>query len=42
MTHNQTNKGECCPVFDPEPWDGKTWEWLDKLYPQIFTNKNTK
>ena len=32
MTHNQTDEGHCCPVFDPGPWDRKTWEWQDKLF----------
>jgi hypothetical protein len=32
MTHNQTENVNCCPVFDPEPWDRKTWEWQDKLF----------
>jgi len=32
---------ECCPVFDPAPWDHKTHEWVDKLFimktiPQFF------
>src|SRR5512135_722240 len=32
---------ECCPVFDPEPWQDKSHEWKDKLFirdylPQIF------
>jgi hypothetical protein len=32
---------ECCPVFDPEPWDNKTHNWADKLFikdylPQLF------
>lgn len=32
---------ECCPKFDPEPWDGKTREWKDKPFltrtiPQLF------
>ena len=32
---------ECCPEFNPEPWDGKTFEWnpsrilyiQNRLYP---------
>jgi hypothetical protein len=32
MTHTQADGGHCCPVFDPEPWDRKTWEWKDKLF----------
>jgi hypothetical protein len=32
---------ECCPVFDPKPWDGVTHSWANKLFlkdtiPQIF------
>lgn len=32
---------ECCPRFDPAPWDGKTHIWKDKPFiketlPQIF------
>ena len=23
---------ECCPVFDPSPWDCKTHEWNEKLF----------
>lgn len=22
----------CCPEFHPEKWDGKTWEWHEKLF----------
>ncbi|MFH0759913.1 MAG: hydrolase [Bacteroidota bacterium] len=32
MTHDQSADDTCCPVFDPEPWDHKTWEWQDKLF----------
>jgi hypothetical protein len=32
MTHQQTDEEICCPVFNPEPWDHKTWEWKDKLF----------
>jgi hypothetical protein len=32
MTQNQTEDGHRCPVFDPEPWDRKTWEWREKLF----------
>jgi hypothetical protein len=24
--------GECCPPFDPIPWDGKVLEWKDKRF----------
>ena len=23
---------ECCPVFDPGPWDGKIVEWENKIF----------
>jgi len=23
---------ECCPKFDPQPWEGITHEWKDKLF----------
>jgi hypothetical protein len=23
---------ECCPPFDPAPWDGKVWEWENKQF----------
>jgi len=23
---------ECCPKFNPEPWDNKIFEWTDKLF----------
>lgn len=23
---------ECCPKFDPQPWEGTTHEWKDKLF----------
>jgi hypothetical protein len=28
------DKSECCPPFNPEPWDYKTQEWKDKLFIQ--------
>jgi effector-binding domain-containing protein len=36
-----TNEKECCPIFDPKPWDEITHEWNEKLFiietiPQIF------
>ncbi len=36
-----TQNQECCPPFDPVPWDGKTHIWQDKLFikdtiPQLF------
>ena len=38
---SQTQSGECCPKFDPAPWDEKTHIWKDKLFiretlPQLF------
>ncbi len=29
-TDNKTR--ECCPEFDPEPWDGKILEWENKKF----------
>jgi len=26
------NTDECCPKFDPKPWDNKTITWKDKLF----------
>jgi hypothetical protein len=26
------NKDECCPEFDPTPWDGKLFEWNEKKF----------
>lgn len=30
---------ECCPKFDPEPWDGKVLEWKNKRFikDKVFT-----
>jgi len=28
----KSNEQECCPKFDPEPWDHKTHEWNDKPF----------
>lgn len=28
----QKEEHECCPVFDPKPWDYKTHEWVDKPF----------
>ena len=30
---------ECCPKFDPKPWDGKVFEWKNKkfLKSRVFT-----
>ncbi len=32
MSYNHSDSENCCPVFDPEPWDRKTWEWREKLF----------
>ncbi|MBN2511633.1 MAG: hypothetical protein JXB18_01725 [Sedimentisphaerales bacterium] len=34
MDSTQTPSAECCPQFNPEGWDGKTWIWQDKLFMQ--------
>lgn len=26
------NKDECCPKFNPKPWDGKIFEWKNKKF----------
>ena len=28
----KSNPDECCPRFDPEPWDGKELRWQDKRF----------
>jgi hypothetical protein len=28
----ETKKTECCPKFDPAPWDGKIFEWDNKKF----------
>lgn len=30
---------ECCPVFNPEPWDGKVFDWDNKKFikDKVFT-----
>lgn len=28
---NQENN-QCCPKFDPKPWDGKIMEWKNKKF----------
>jgi len=30
--NDQTQNHECCPKFDPEPWDGKIIEWYNKPF----------
>jgi hypothetical protein len=29
---NSDKTQECCPVFDPKPWDNVTHNWVDKLF----------
>ena len=29
---NSDKGGECCPRFDPEPWDGKELQWQGKRF----------
>ncbi len=29
---SKANPDECCPRFNPEPWDGKELRWQDKLF----------
>ena len=41
MTQDNKQEAECCPKFDPEPWEGKEVIWQDKLFvrdtvPQLF------
>ena len=26
------SENECCPKFDPTPWDGKLFEWNNKMF----------
>ena len=35
----QTSEAGCCPKFNPEPWDGKVFEWQDKKFikDKVFT-----
>ena len=37
MTNN--NQQECCPKFDPIPWDNKSFEWQNKRFikDKVFT-----
>jgi len=34
-----SNEKECCPKFDPTPWDGKIFEWSNKKFikDKVFT-----
>ncbi|MFA6410008.1 MAG: hydrolase [Candidatus Buchananbacteria bacterium] len=36
---NQAQKPICCPKFNLEPWDGKTFEWRNKKFikDKVFT-----
>ena len=36
---SQLQDTECCPKFDPDPWDGKTFEWNNKEFikDKVFT-----
>ncbi len=41
MTRETTDSTECCPRFEPAPWDGAVHEWKDKLFikgtiPELF------
>jgi hypothetical protein len=38
MTH-ETARQECCPKFDPAPWDDKTFRWDKKMFvkDRVFT-----
>jgi hypothetical protein len=30
--NNQNNNQECCPKFDPAPWNGKIFDWNGKKF----------
>lgn len=30
--NDQSKNPECCPKFDPEPWDGKIFQWENKRF----------
>lgn len=32
MTHGKNENGQCCPKFEPEPWQEKTHVWNEKLF----------
>lgn len=32
MEPQKSNHPECCPEFDPSPWDGKSFRWDNKLF----------
>lgn len=35
----EMDEAECCPEFDPAPWDDKTFEWQNKRFvrDKVFT-----
>lgn len=37
--NNKNQSKECCPKFDPAPWDAKVFEWKDKKFikDKVFT-----
>ena len=37
--NDQTQNPDCCPKFDPEPWEGKIFEWENKKFikDKVFT-----
>jgi len=39
MNEEIKKEEECCPKFDPIPWDGKEFEWKDKKFikDKVFT-----
>ena len=32
MNTENGNEKECCPRFDPQPWDNKVFDWDNKLF----------
>ncbi|MBN1416074.1 MAG: hypothetical protein JW973_13315 [Bacteroidales bacterium] len=39
MTTKTNSNAECCPEFNPEPWDDKVWDWDKKKFVRdhVFT-----
>lgn len=39
MTKTKSEQPECCPKFNPEPWDEKSHEWHEKKFikDKVFT-----
>lgn len=39
MENKQNTQTECCPSFDPQPWDEKVFEWKNKMFikEKVFT-----